>query len=218
MAMIAGFAITPVMSEELVLPPQFFNFSTSPVNHVFYFPQFDDMGGTRILQEVRLLSAGTITANVEAENDAADIASSVTASVTGIFNLKSEGVTPALNGFLLTTKNSAEVTLAEGDGTQRSGPDYHNFGIWGDSAASTATVSGTPSYLSEYIGFGNVEFSLTGNANWSVDGLTNSTVWITNSQIWASAQVIYVYETIPEVSISLLAGLAPLVFLRRSRR
>jgi hypothetical protein len=113
------------------------------------FDQFDDQGGTRMLNSVSLTLDGTIQTHPVVTN-AVDATNKVSVTLTGNVNATGpSSLNALLFGLTATTKT---VTL------QAAGPaSEYDFGVISDSGANTAKIT---TGLSAFIGSGNVDVTV----------------------------------------------------------
>lgn len=171
-----------------------------------FFTQFDDQGGTRILERVTLMYGILASANVAVENEAVypDMP-----SMTFTVHL---GVTPWPSP--VDMYNEYTVDLAATDGVPGSGPDFYDFGIisvdggggyWETTSDLAWFSSGNP----------EDEFVFNGSAGITLDGPTVLTV----SDFTASmnANLTYEYSVVPEPATLFLFGLGYLTLIRKRK-
>jgi hypothetical protein len=167
-----------------------FAFPLSPGSQPLSIPKFDTLGGTRTLTQVDLKIAGSIEANVTAENDST-IPGNMGVDLIGLLKASIPGPLSTTAGIL---QSAGPVGVAATDGVPGSGPDFVDFGLLsGAGANSTSTNSG----LAAYIGPGFLAGTASGNGAFAVTGVTDSTSKITNFQALGNVEVIYTYTDTP---------------------
>lgn len=192
---------------------QNFSFPLSPGNAVLPFNQFDDQGGTRILEKVIFQVEGMITATVTAENDDPDLAAPDFAlNMSGFMNVQFSTLN-AVFGFDETFLTDGSVTAS--DGIDGSGTDFWNFGTVSDTGSGMDMVE-LPSDLSGFIGGGIINANVGASGGFSVQGSTNSTIVVSNFMGSGTVEVIYQFSVIPAPAGFAVFGL--LAMGRRRRR
>lgn len=182
-----------------------FAFPLSPGSQPLSIPKFDTLGGTRTLTQVDLKIAGSVEANVTAENDSV-IAGNMGVDLIGLIKAAIPGPLSASAAIL---QSAGPVAVSGTDGVPGSGPDFVDFGlISGAGANSTSTNSG----LAAYIGPGFLAGTASGNGGFAITGVTDSTSKITNFQALGTVEVTYTYTdnagVVPEpASVVIWSGL-----------
>ena len=192
--------------------PSAWSFSLSPGSTTVNLSQFDPSLGTLI--SVELFLSGTEQADVTAENDGVS-GGSMSANLSGSLQGKGPGAIAPIVTLLMST-SGGPVSVAGTDGTPGSGPDFHDFGTLSDSQSdSTSTTSNLPTYT----GLGTVAFQISGSGGFSVSGVSDSTIHVTNFGASGEASVVYTYTPVPEPASIVLAavGLLGIAALRRRR-
>jgi uncharacterized protein (TIGR03382 family) len=173
----------------------------------FNFDQFDDLGGTRTLEEVELSFDVVMNADVTAENEAPTAAE--------FFELLFDGdVEVLLDGFNISNMSSDAfgATLAESDGTEGAGPDFVDYGTL---TLGLSTSDSRTTNLSEYRGNGNVDGILTSVGEFNFSGTTGATITVEEFELLGSVSLTYRY--VPAPGAAALLGLSGLATLRRRR-
>ena len=186
-----------------------FSFPLSPGSVQMEFDQFDDMGGTRILKEVRLSIDATLIADATAENDS-ELAAP-------LFELQYNGSMQyellSLSGADLNNA-SMGAALAATDGVAGSGPDFNDFGtVMLGLADNDSTTTG----LAGFIGNGMIFGDLDALGGFSFSGTTDASLGFDNFGLSGKATLVYVYNVVPAPGAAALFGLAGLSAARRRR-
>jgi hypothetical protein len=186
-----------------------FGFPLSPGSQVVTLNKFNPALGT--LTGVGLSINGTIQANITAENDSA-IGGNMGVNLTGLLNAAAPGVNP-VTGIL---QSAGPVTVSPSDGVPDSGPDFYNFGL----LSGTNTSSAIAGSLAPYIGPGTFNATVNGSGGFSVNGVTSSTIKVSNFEAFGNVTVIYTYVAIPEPgSLAFISvGLVGVIGARKRRR
>lgn len=213
---VAVLGMTDAASAELVgladVQTQSFAFPLSPGAQVLSFDQFDDQGGTRLLDRVTLEVDGMIGALVTAENDSVLPAPDFGVSIAGFMNV--DFATLGTNfGFDETFLTDGSVTPT--DGVEGSGTDFWDFGLV---AADASDQDSTTSGLAGFVGLGTLDATVSAAGGFSVVGSTDSTLVISNFGGAGEVTVVYEYTLVPAPGAMALMGLAGLVSRTRRRR
>ncbi len=190
-----------------------FSFPLSPGNAAVNLPQFDPSLGT--LTSVTLAIDATVQADITAENDS-NIAGNMGVDLTGIVTATSGAASASAN----VLQSAGPVAVAASDGNPGSGPDFFDFGTISGTDSDTDTIL---SPLAPFIGLGTVAVAISGNGGFAVNGVTDSTLTVSNFGTSGTVTITYNYQTpvIPEPSSVVLAGMAcmagVLVLRRRNR-
>jgi len=166
-----------------------FTFPLSPGNAVVTLALFDPILGS--LDSVTIEISGTVEANITAENDSA-IAGNMSVNLTGLLGVTAPGV--AANANIL--QSAGPVAVASTDGNAGSGPDFNDFGLVGAAGVDSANAA----FLAPYVGPGTFNATVTGNGGFSISGVTDSTLQISNFAGSGTVTVTYNYTAIPEPS------------------
>ena len=173
-----------------------------------FFTQFDNLGGTRILERVTLTYGILASANVAVENEAGypDMP-----SMTFTVHL---GVTPWPSP--VDMYNEYTANLAATDGVPGSGPDFYDFG--------TLSVDGGGGYWETtsdlaWFSSGNPEdeFVFNGSAGFTLGGGPPTALTISDLTASMNASLTYEYSVVPEPATLFLLGLGGLALRRRRR-
>lgn len=189
-----------------------FSFPLSPGSQTVSLPQFDTAGGTKVLTSISIDLDALIQAAVTAENDSA-IAGNMGVDLTGL--VKATVPSTSLTAGIL--QSAGPVPVAATDGTPDSGPDYYNFGtVTGSDSSNTVLFGG----FAPYVGTGTWNATINGNGGFSVNGVTSSTIKISNFGASGEVSVTYNYNLVPEPStLGLLSlGVAGLAMACARRR
>jgi len=170
-----------------------------------FFTQFDDLGGTRILERVTLTYGITASAHVTIEND-----DEYMMTGPGTLNLTVHlGVSPSWPSSIDMYSDNGVGILEPSDGVSGSGPDFYDFGIilldggggyWETTSNLDWFSSGNP----------EDEFVFNGSAGFTLDGMSGL---LTVSDFTSSmdATLTYEYSVVPEPTTIILFGLGALV-------
>lgn len=173
----------------------------------FNFDQFDDLGGTRTLEEVVLSFDVVMNADVTAENEAPTAAE--------FFELLFDGdVEVLLDGFNIsdTASDAFGASLAESDGVESSGPDFVDFGVV---TLSLAASDSRTSNLDEYLGSGNIDGVLMSVGEFNFSGTTGATISVEEFELLGSVSLTYRY--VPAPGAAALLGFGGIAAARRRR-
>lgn len=185
-----------------------FAFPLSPNQQNLAFPQFDTLGGTRVLKQVVLDFAATVGAGATAENDSSLAAPSFQLNLSGFITVDG----PDLSGFAGINEIRSQA-LTPTDGVTGSGSDFHNFGFVSDNVLGSDSTA----MLAPYIGLGNVNFLVAGSAGFSFSGTTDATLGIIDLGASGKVTLTYKYDLIPTPGAASLFAVAGLVGIRRRR-
>ena len=183
-------------------------FPLSPGNTVVNLPQFDDLGGTRVLKEVCVEWFASVGAAATAENDSTIAAPGFQLNLSGFVTV----VGPEVNGFAGINEVRAQA-LAPSDGINGSGPDFHNFGLVTDDNGALVVTNN----LAAFIGNGTVAYTINGSAGFSFSGTTDASLGITDLGASGFVEITYKYGVIPAPGAAALFGFAGLAVARRRR-
>lgn len=185
-----------------------FTMDLSPGSDTVNLSQFNPALGT--LTAVTLDLSGSVQAHVTAENDSA-IAGSMGVDLTGLLGASGPGSLSTSAGI---TQSAGPVSVTASDGTADSGGDYVDFGtISGSNSANNTIISG----FSAYVGTGTITFNITGNGGFAVNGVSNSTIHVTDFGGDGTAKVTYTYTPVPEPASLGLFAIGGLMMIRRRR-
>lgn len=169
--------------------------------------QFDDLGGTLTLTSVQLIVQTDISADVTGENDS-NSSGQLTLNLSGSANATFGG----LDATALVNLSEGPISVGASDGTPDSGPDFHDFGnVIGSDDADDLIISG----FSPFIGTGTISVPVDISGGFTITGVTDSSLSVSNFQSTGSVEVIYDY--VPEPASAILMG-AGLLCLSRRRR
>ncbi len=189
-----------------------FSFPLSPGSQILDFAQFDDASGTLQLETVTLELNLTEQANVTGENDSA-IPGSMAVNLSGNGTASGLGLSAVVA--LSETTPSASVTAT--DGVPDSGTDYHDFGTVSDSGSDSDMLHYLIDNLSAFIGTGTVAIDIDASGGFSISGVTDSTLKISNFGASGNAKMTYGYSTIPEPATLSILGLGGLMLIRKKK-
>jgi hypothetical protein len=192
-----------------------FSFPLSPGSQVLSLPQWDPvLFPGQVLSKVELKIAGDISATVDAENDAV-IGGNMGVDLLGQLKVSAT----SLSALAVILQSAGPVAVSATDGNTGSGPDFKNFGtVLGSDSASSSLIAG----LAPYIGNGNISATVNGNGGFSVTGVSDSTIHVSDFGADGTVTVTYTYNPVPEPTSLALAGLSglglALAAWRRRRR
>ncbi|MGD9646284.1 MAG: choice-of-anchor E domain-containing protein [Pirellulales bacterium] len=178
-----------------------FSFPLSPGSQGVSVPQWDpSLFPGQKLTQVDLKIAGAIAATVDAENDSA-IGGNMGVDLVGLLKVTA----PSLSASAGILQSAGPVAVSATDGTAGSGTDFVDFGsVTGSDSASSSLTSG----FASYIGAGLVSANVTGNGGFSVTGVSDSTIHVSDFGADGTVTVTYTYSPIPEPTSLALAGLS----------
>lgn len=192
-----------------------FGFPLSPGNQIINsLPQWDPaLYPGQTLVSVQLDVQADIGANVTAENDSAT-GGNMGVNLTGIVNASSTG----LSASAVILQSAGPVAVTATDGNPGAGPDFVNFGLLNGSDSDSDQIFAA---LGPYIGNGNIIANIIGNGGFSVSGISDSTIQVSNFATSGLVTVTYEFVPVPEPTSIVLGafgacGLA-LVGWRRRR-
>ena len=188
-----------------------YGFALSPGNQTLFFNQFDDLGGTRVLKGVELQFAGSMQAQVTAENDSALLVNDFGVNMTGFMSVNVNG--GLLNGSFGLLDAQGPVIAGPSDGVDDSGPDFFNFGLLTDSGNDSDLVA--PS--AAWIGGGTFPANIFGSGGFATSGTSDATIKFSNFGGGGTVKVIYHYDVIPTPGSAALFGIAGFAAFRRRR-
>ncbi len=194
------------VADSIVHGPQNFDFPLSPGSETLSFPQFDDLGGALVLEQVIIEMYAEIGSDITAENDSSLPAPDFAVNLTGWVTADAPGMSVGANMF-----GNWPFALAPTDGTPDFGDDYNDFGYLSDSDSDSDQLP--PGDMTPYIGLGTVDVDLAGSAGWSFSGTTDATLQIDDLGANGWAKITYVYT--PEPATLMLLGLGALALRRR---
>ena len=175
-------------------PPQTLTFSfDNPGSQTLNFNQFDDNGGMYLLTKVTLDLTATQSANVTGENDSQS-PGSLTATLGGTVTATGGGLLAIAS--LSTSDGPYAVTAS--DGTPGSGPDFHDFGYMSDSDSDTDILTHPPTNLSAFVGLGTIAIDIDGSGGFSISGVSDSSLVVTEFDNDGCATITYEYSVVPE--------------------
>ncbi|MCA9296123.1 MAG: choice-of-anchor E domain-containing protein, partial [Phycisphaerales bacterium] len=181
-----------------------YQFPLSPGQQTLTFNQFDDQGGTRILQSVKIESTTTIQAQVTIENLSVLSAPDAAINLVGTQQLTfpNPGGLPQLT--IIGPAVFQTGGLDPSDGTPGSGPDFFDFGLVSDSNMNMQTLSAPGDNLAPFIGLATLDAFVNANGGFSTSGSTDSTLMF--SQFMALGEVKITYTYIAQLGACCLAG------------
>jgi hypothetical protein len=185
-----------------------FNMDLSPGADTATVSQFNPALGT--LNYILIELDATVGAGITGENDSA-IAGNMGVSLTGLVNLTGPSAASATAGI---AQNAGPVAVTATDGVPDSGADFNDFGLisGSDTDSSILVVGFVP-----YTGLGNVVFNLDGSGGFAINGVTNSTLKITDFAADGTVKITYDYDAIPEPASLGLFAIGGLMMIRRRR-
>ena len=184
----------------LALPPETLAFSfDNPGGQTLNFAQFDSSLG--MLTKVTLVLNATQGANVTGENDTAS-PGEISANLVGQVSATGGG----LLVIALLSTSDGPYAIGATDGTPGSGPDFYDFGFISDTDSANNTLADPPDDLSSFIGLGTIAIDIAGSGAFSISGVSNSTLVVTEFGNDGSATITYEYTVVPEpATIGMLA-------------
>lgn len=180
-----------------------FSFALSPGLQGLSLPQWDPaLYPGQVLTKVELKIAGDVNATVDAENDSA-VGGNMGVDLVGLLKASA----PSLSTSASILQSAGPVAVSATDGIAGSGPDFVNFGtVTGSGSASNSLLAG----LGAYIGAGSISATVNGNGGFSVTGVSDSTIHVSNFGADGVVSVTYTYNPVPEPTTMALAGLGGL--------
>ena len=183
-----------------------FSSSKSQESFNLLFAQFNDQGGTLILQEVKLRLELTGQINLAVENTGENPAE-VYACLTGFARAN----TGALGLTAAVSCTTAACNLAAADGAFGSGTDCYNFG---QMCTPTSTVFALAPELNPFKGSGTITAELFCARGFALEGLESYNVAATSGRLFGQATLTYVFVPEPTASAIFIMGL---MIVRRFR-
>lgn len=215
---IASAAILAVTAGALANIPevQIRDFSVNPLPGTGFvtFNQFDSQGGTRVLKAVTLELAGTMTAQVVAENNTTSSSNNFGIQLNGSATLSTIGNLDAQLVFA-DSAGPVDVEASDNDGVANgSGPDFHDFGLqkFNDSDDDLTIFN-----LAQFVGNGTFDADYAAQGAFGATGISNATVTTSNFAFEGTATLTYFYDVVPAPGAAALFGFAGLAGLRRRR-
>lgn len=186
----------------LSLPPQTLTFDfDNPGGQTLNFAQFDDNGGMYHLTKVTLELNATQGANVTGENDTT-AAGSISANLVGTVSATGGG----LLVIALLSTSDGPYAVGPTDTVSGSGPDFYDFGYISDTDSANNTLADPPDDVSSFIGLGTIGIDIAGSGAFSISGVSNSTLVVTEFGNSGDATITYEYSVVPEpATIGMLA-------------
>ena len=213
--MFAGAALaTP--STDVDVQSQSFAFPLSPGGATLQFNQFDPFEGVapgfeRILQKVVITVDATIGANVTAENDSEIGSEFFAVNLTGFVTVNFGGLSTAV---LLSQTEVAPGGIGPSDGVPGSGPDFYDFGFVSD---TDSDMDMTDVGLGAYIGNGTIGAIIAGNGGFSVSGVTDSVLTVSDFGASGVITIEYFFKIIPAPGAAGMLAMVGLFGARRRR-
>lgn len=209
-ALAAGLTLTGMASALQISDTQNYSLPVPTSGASVAVSQFDDLGGTRILNWITLELNSTIGANTTGENDSTS-AGSLTMNLSG--NASADLFT--LSTATIVNTSAGPQSVGATDGITGSGPDFFNFGtVSGSDLDSDTILSG----FAPFIGTGTINVTINANGGFNISGVSNSTLQVANFSADGTVKVIYDYTQVPEPTTLSLLSLGGLALLRRRRR
>ncbi len=134
----------------------------------------------------------TIGANVTAENDGGS-SGNMGVNLTGL----AQATSGALSATAAVLQSAGPVAVAASDGIPGSGPDFNDFGLLSGSDSDSDTIFAA---LAAYVGNSTFATSVLGNGGFSVSGVSNSTIQVSNFGANGLVTVTYEFVPVPEPS------------------
>jgi hypothetical protein len=183
-----------------------FNFSLSPNNTILSFNQFDDNGGQYELQSVTFMVDATIGANIVATNDSDIPAEFFAVNLTGAIQVTLNGETITANIFQSEAVPADDLPIAPGAS--------YDFGFVSGNGSDSDTLN---EGLGAFIGNGTIDADVFGTGGFSVQGVADATLVLSDFAAAGEVTIIYAYKIIPAPGALALLGLAGLAGTRRRR-
>lgn len=203
-------ALAPAAWALSVSDTQPFSIPVPTNNHLVPVAQFDDMGGTRLLNSITLELNAAIGANTTGENDSAS-AGALTLNLSG--NATADLYTLAAASIIGASAGPAAVAATDGVGG--SGADFHDFGfVSGNDFDSDVILSG----FAPFIGLGTIDVSVDANGGFNISGVSNSSLQISNFASNGTVKVIYDYTLVPEPASAMVLGVLGMMGLSARKR
>ncbi len=202
--------VTAVASADLEEHSTNYAFPLSPGFQTVSLPEFNTLGGTRVLDFVELCLFADIQADVTVENDSVLDAPDYELSLTGLTDATAQV------GSLGAGAGIADVwgvALLATDGNPGSGPDFHDFGTLMSSDFDDDFTFAT----GPYEGLGTFDVLVDGSAGFAFNGTTDSTLVVSNLQASGEVKVKYNFHVIPEPATLSLLAFGGLMLIRRRR-
>ena len=171
--------------------------------------QFDTLGGTRVLNSVKLEITTNIGADVTGENDSQSDGA-ITLNLSGNASATFGGLSP----IAAVVQSVGPVAVDATDGFPGSGPDFHDFGTVSGSNADDDLLF---SSFGPFIGTGTFSVPVELSGGFVLSGVSDSSLNVSDFQGDGLVEVTYDYEVIPEPATMTLLGLGGLAMLRRRR-
>ena len=190
---------------------QNFMFALSPGGTALTFPQFDDSGGTLVLEQVELRLDAAISADATVENEGPVPLPGVEITLSGHI----EASAGALAAFTDLTVSASSGPLPASDGIPGQGPDFFDFG---QISASGIDQEIETFALDAFVGGGLVDVTVSGAGMFTVaGGLADANVEIDNFTASGSVTLTYVFSVIPTPASASVLMLPVLALIRRER-
>lgn len=177
-----------------------FGFALSPGNQAVALPQWDPaLFPGQTLVSVQLDIDANIGADVTAENDSV-AAGNMGVNLTGLAQATSSGLTATA----AILQAAGPVAVSGTDGNSGSGPDFVDFGTVSGSDSDSDTIFAG---LAAYIGNGTFPATISGNGGFSVSGVSDSTIQVSNFGASGLVTVTYEFVPVPEPASIVLGAL-----------
>ena len=201
-------AAAPVVSAEIMSYVAPFDFALSPGGSTLSLDQFDDAGGTLLLEGITLELSALQEADVVVLNDSrtdggdvyVDLAGEVMASVGG------------LTATVLIGDTDGPVDIPTKSGPNPGTPGEGYFSLAGSGSDSVSITSS----LEEFIGAGTIDMSVDGLGSLvATGGLGTYSLVESIFQASGEATITYEYSVVPEPTTIAMLTLGGLLLVRR---
>jgi len=209
-SLLAGLVLAGAASATQQSDTQLYSIAVPTSNYAVPVSQFDDMGGTRVLNWISLELTSNIGAKTTGENDSAS-PGSLTMNLSG----NATATVQTLSTGAIVNTSAGPQSVSATDGNTGSGPDYFDFGTVSGSDLDTDTIV---SGFAPFIGLGTINVLVSANGGFNISGVSNSTLHVSDFGADGHVKITYDYNTVPEPTTLGLLSLCGLAMLRRRRR